>query len=65
MELDLTDGQGSPGEGTFGSTTTVRFTCSRPGAASYIDLTAPTVHEVRLNGADLDVAAVFELMGEH
>src|SRR5690242_3889576 len=37
--LDLTDGSGEkPGEDTFGSTTTVRFTCSEPGAATYLDL---------------------------
>ena len=60
VDLDLTDGAGAPGAGTFRSTSTIRFACTEPGAASYLDLTAPTVHEVRLNGAALDVPAVFD-----
>jgi len=45
VELDLTEG-----DVTFGSVTTVSFTCRRPGASTFIDLTAPAVHEVTLNG---------------
>jgi aminopeptidase N len=52
VALDLTTG-----EETFASTSVVRFT-ARPGAATFIDLIAPTVHEVVLNGRLLDVAAV-------
>ena len=37
VELDLTDGAGAPGETTFATTTTVRFTCREPGADSWID----------------------------
>jgi len=48
--LDLTDGAGAPGETTFRTTSTLRFACSEPGAATYVDLTAPAVREVRLNG---------------
>ena len=59
--LDLTDGSGEkPGDGTFGSTSTIHFTCSEPGAATYLDLTAPSVEKVTLNGADLDVGAIFD-----
>jgi aminopeptidase N len=45
VELDFTGG-----ETTFTSVTTVAFSCSRPGAATYIDLSAPAVHEIMLNG---------------
>ena len=54
VALDLTDGAGAPGERTFRTTTTLRFACTEPGAATYLDLTAPAVHEVRLNGAAVD-----------
>ncbi len=52
VELDLTGG-----ETTFGSVTTVRFGCQRPGAASFIDLTAPEVTEAVLNGRTLPAQA--------
>ncbi|KAF4406008.1 aminopeptidase N [Streptomyces lycii] len=45
---------------TFRSVTTVRFRCSRPGAASFADLVAPAVASVTLNGRALDPAAVFD-----
>ena len=48
------------GEETFTSTTTVRFTCAEPGTSTFIDLIAPTVRAVRLNGAELDPAEVFD-----
>jgi len=53
VTLDLT---ASPT--TFGSRTVVRFGAT-PGASTFIDLIAPTVHEVTLNGRALDVADVF------
>ncbi|MBO9553639.1 aminopeptidase N [Cellulomonas sp.] len=43
---------------TFGSRTVVRFGAT-PGASTFIDLIAPAVHEVTLNGRTLDVAHVF------
>ena len=46
VELDLTGG-----ETTFGSQTTVRFSCAARVQASFIDLTAPDVREVALNGS--------------
>ena len=52
VALDLT-----AGAQTFGSTTVVRFTAT-PGASTFVDLIAPMVHEVVLNGIQLDVAAV-------
>ncbi|NYG56528.1 aminopeptidase N [Nocardioides perillae] len=52
VELDLTTG-----EQTFGSTTTIRFTCREPGAATFADLVGATVHEIVLNGETVDPAA--------
>jgi aminopeptidase N len=52
VALDLTTGPT-----TFGSTTVVRFAATA-GASTFIDLIAPTVHEVVLNGVPLDVARV-------
>ena len=55
VELDLT-----AGEETFTSVSTVIFRCARPGAASFIDLTAPAASEIVLNGEPAGAAA-FEL----
>ncbi|MEU8438606.1 aminopeptidase N [Streptomyces sp. NPDC029216] len=56
IELDLSGAQEG---GTFRSATTVRFQSAEAGAGTFIDLVAPAVHEVVLNGKALDVAAVF------
>ena len=56
VELDLTDGLGQPGERTFRSRTLVRFDCLRPGAQTFIDVIADRFHQVRLNGAAVDVS---------
>ncbi|HEX5510710.1 MAG TPA: aminopeptidase N [Actinomycetales bacterium] len=53
IDLDLT-----VGEETFGSTTTVRFSSNRPGSNTFIDLVAPSVRRVLLNGTELDPAEV-------
>jgi aminopeptidase N len=63
VDLDLTDGGGKPGEGTFRSTTTVRFSCHRPGASSWIDLVAARVTAATLNGVALDIADYDEANG--
>ncbi|MEU0397816.1 aminopeptidase N [Streptomyces sp. NPDC006208] len=57
-EIDL-DLSGAQEGGTYRSATTVRFASAEAGAESFIDLVAPAVHEVVLNGKSLDVAAVF------
>src|SRR5579875_2058603 len=44
---------------TFRSTSTIQFDCAEPGASTFLDLIAPRVHEVTLNGRALDPAAVF------
>jgi aminopeptidase N len=55
VRLDLTaDGP------TFGSTTTVRFTSNDPSGACWLDLIAPEVEKVTLNGRSLDPAEVVD-----
>ncbi len=63
VNLDLTDGAGGPGEGTFRSTTTARFSCTRPGEASWIDVVAAGIRAATLNGTALDVAGYDEADG--
>jgi aminopeptidase N len=55
IELDLSGAQEG---GTFRSQTTVTFE-AREAGASFIDLVAPAVHEVVLNGETLDPAEAF------
>ncbi|MDQ0813401.1 aminopeptidase N [Streptomyces sp. B3I7] len=57
-EIDL-DLSGAQEGGTYRSVTTVRFDVAESGADSFIDLVAPAVHEVTLNGDTLDAAEVF------
>ncbi|MDJ0351457.1 aminopeptidase N [Pseudarthrobacter sp. PH31-O2] len=52
VELDLTRG----GK-VFGSTTAVKFTAV-PGSSTFIDAVTDAVHSVKLNGRELDPAAV-------
>ncbi|MET8407059.1 aminopeptidase N [Streptomyces sp. NPDC005195] len=58
-EIDL-DLSGAQEGGTYRSVTTVRFDVAEGGGESFIDLVAPTVHEVVLNGDALAPAEVFE-----
>ncbi|SNT07391.1 aminopeptidase N [Micrococcales bacterium KH10] len=53
ISLDLTQG-----EVTFRSTTIIQFT-AQAGASTFLDLVAPTVREIELNGQSLDPARVF------
>jgi len=55
VSLDLT-----VGEKTFGSTTRVAFTAQQPGAGTFIELTAPAVRQIMLNGAEVDPASAFD-----
>ncbi|WP_236245143.1 aminopeptidase N [Streptomyces sp. CC210A] len=57
-EIDL-DLSGAQEGGTFRSDTLVRFVSAEDNAETFIDLVAPAVHEVVLNGKHLDVASVF------
>jgi aminopeptidase N len=52
VELDLTQGPD-----IFRSVSVVRFDCTEPGAATYADLIAETVHEITLNGLRVDPTA--------
>ncbi|HVL84584.1 MAG TPA: aminopeptidase N [Pseudonocardia sp.] len=58
--LDLTDGAGRPGEATFATTTTVRFSCTEPGADCWIDFVGAAVASATLNGTELDVSGYRE-----
>ena len=52
IALDLTQS-----EKTFTSETTVTFRCAEPGASTFIDLTAPSVAAVELNGQPVELDA--------
>ena len=45
VDLDLTGG-----DVTFGSRSVVRFSCAVPGAGTFVNLTAPAVSRITLNG---------------
>jgi aminopeptidase N len=53
VDLDLT----ADGDETFGSVTVVRFDCATPGSSAFINLTAPAVREITLNGAPVGLDA--------
>ena len=53
--IDLTDGTGGPSSRTFRSTTTIRFSSTRPGESTFVDLIAPHVHSATLNDTALDI----------
>ena len=52
VELDLTRG-----DTTFRSVTLARFGCAAPGSRTLVNLAAPRVAEITLNGARVDTAA--------
>ncbi|WP_338090884.1 aminopeptidase N [Planosporangium thailandense] len=56
ISLDLTDGNGYPGEGTFRSVTEVRFSCREPGATTFIEVAADSLRGATLNGEPLDIS---------
>ncbi|UED86372.1 aminopeptidase N [Streptomyces profundus] len=63
VALDLraaTDPPPAEGPRTFRSTTTIRFASAEEGADSFVDLLAPHVHSVTLNGASLATDQVFD-----
>ncbi|GAA3052423.1 aminopeptidase N [Actinokineospora globicatena] len=60
VELDLTDGVGQPGETTFASTATIRFTSREVGARTFIDVVAESVVSAELNGVPIDVSGYRE-----
>jgi aminopeptidase N len=62
IDLDLTDGNGRPGERTFRSVTTVSFS-ALAGADTVIDIAADTVRSATLNGLPIDVSGYDEATG--
>jgi aminopeptidase N len=58
IDLDLTKAT-EDGVKTFGSTSTITFTCREPGAETWVDLVDATVHEITLNGIALDPATAY------
>jgi aminopeptidase N len=62
IDLDLTDGDGKPGERTFRSVTTVTFD-ALVGADTVIDIAAGAVRTATLNGRELDVSGYDESTG--
>ena len=62
IALDLTDGNGGPGERSFRSTTTVQFD-ALAGADTVIDIAADSVRSATLNGRNLDVSDYDESTG--
>jgi aminopeptidase N len=62
IDLDLTDGNGGPGERTFRSITTATFD-ALPGAETVIDIAADKIHRATLNGSEVDVSGYDESIG--
>ncbi|OZM71575.1 aminopeptidase N [Amycolatopsis antarctica] len=60
IELDLTDGNGRPGEATFDSRTTIRFTSARADESSWVDVVAANVRSATLNGTALNLTGYVE-----
>jgi len=54
VELDL-----AASDKTFPSTTVMRFGCAEPGASTFVDLVDATVHQITLNGRNLDPDEVY------
>jgi aminopeptidase N len=52
VDLDLTGG-----DEVFGAVSVIRFDCVAPGSTSFINLTAPTVREITLNGEPVSLDA--------
>jgi aminopeptidase N len=53
VDLDLT----ADAAATFGSVSVIRFGCSTPGSSVFVDLTAPAVREITLNGSPVGLDA--------
>ncbi|GGU41656.1 aminopeptidase N [Streptomyces lavendofoliae] len=60
LDLRSAVGGSESGRRTFRSVTTIRFRRVAPGTATFVDLIAPSVNAVTLNGRELDPAAVFD-----
>ncbi|AGL14966.1 aminopeptidase N [Actinoplanes sp. N902-109] len=56
IALDLTDGAGHPGDGTFRTVTEVTFRCTEPGAQTFIEVAAASIRSAVLNDAPVDLS---------
>jgi len=56
IAVDLTDGTGGPGDGTFRSITTVSFGTTEPGSATFIEVAAERIRSATLNGGPVDMS---------
>ncbi len=56
VTIDLTDGAGGAGAGTFNSRTQARFSCRQPEADTFIDIVAAGINSATLNGEPVDVS---------
>jgi len=54
VELDV-----SSGPETFSTRSTIHFSCSQPGAETFLDFVGGTVQAITLNGTDLDPAQAY------
>jgi aminopeptidase N len=52
VDIDVTGG-----EATFRSVSKISFDCTRPGAGTFVNLAAPEVHAITLNGAPVSLDA--------
>ena len=57
LHLDLTEFEDT---GRFRTHTTIRFLCSEPGGATWVDLVAREVTRAQLNGVELHAGEVFD-----
>ncbi|WP_141014116.1 aminopeptidase N [Nocardioides sambongensis] len=58
VELDLSQAT-EDGVTTFGSTSTIEFTCAEPGAETWLDLVDAEIHEITVNGTSVDPAEAY------
>jgi aminopeptidase N len=56
INLDLSSAGQPAGSRTFRSVTEVRFRCAQPGASTFIEVAADSVHAATLNGAPVDLS---------
>ncbi|KRF18004.1 aminopeptidase N [Nocardioides sp. Soil797] len=63
VDLDLTPKNDASAQGaeetSFASTTTIRFTCTSPGAETFADLVDAEVRSITLNGVAIDPATAY------
>jgi aminopeptidase N len=57
IALDLTDGTGGPGDGSFRSITEIKFRCTTPGATTFVEVAMDRVRSATLNGRAVDTSA--------